>query len=709
MTGDDPLMDARPFYQYARHFAPWRELWGQIPLAEELGNVEARQGYERRLKLCLASLERMESSGKLDLRLNLLYVQVLGELGRWDEAHAKLRRFEAAEPLRKKEFLLAHAALYKAQQDWEMVYETLSDYLRQEGFPPLTVWMDMAGTGMSLGMGNLALGALEEVRAKFPESEEWRLAMAGVLGYYGFPEEALFLVNSMKKPAHASVRARLMMETGRLVEADKLVVVEQLGDLGVAKRQTELLPPAEWAVEWRGGKMKDEDYAREKEQLRNRTTPFLKQLTALKRNWFESKGEGGSSNPATWEAAGRDRREKALSLIELAFLLLRQGRGEEAAKAADKAIDHAPEWSLSWRLATIASKDPVLAEKAIATCPWDSELWLGYIVTGIKSGKGAAWATQEISRVVSEKRFSPGTLVRAGDFLLRKDMTNAACEAARAAIKDGQGLLPAYMLGMLCGIKTKDRDWAIQCARNGAEQALEPWPFYKIIVALKGKRGVRDPDVARSLEALAAKYPKERIWGERLGELYFLQGQTGRAVGLLEDALAREQGEKGASVRTFLMAAEAARREGDLARAVRILRSAKARYPKDQNVLNNLVYNLAQNLTTLAEAKTLLPDLIEQAHDSFAVYDTAALVYTKSGDLKLAETYMRKALKYVKSSEYAWLEVYLNAAETQMRLGSFKEARESLNLVMKTPERTHEVDARARDLQNELARRERGL
>jgi predicted Zn-dependent protease len=216
-----------------------------------------------------------------------------------------------------------------------------------------------------------------------------------------------------------------------------------------------------------------------------------------------------------------------------------------------------------------------------------------------------------------------------------------------------------------------------------------------------------DPDVVRALEGLAAQYPQERIWSERLGEMYFLQGQTDRAIGVLEDAIAREQGGRHASPRTYLMAAEAARREGNQNRAVRILQMAMGRYPNDPNVLNNLVYTLAQEAGTLAEAKALLPRLIEKGRDDFAVNDTAALVYLRAGDLKRAEEHMRKALTYVKSGDYAWLEVYLNAAEMQIRLGKFKEARESLGLVMKTAERSADVDARARDLQNELTRRER--
>jgi tetratricopeptide (TPR) repeat protein len=245
------------------------------------------------------------------------------------------------------------------------------------------------------------------------------------------------------------------------------------------------------------------------------------------------------------------------------------------------------------------------------------------------------------------------------------------------------------------------------CARVGSEQALEPWPFYKLIVGLKTRAGSKDPDVVRALEGLAAEYPSENIWSERLGEVYFLQGQTERAMGVLQDAIAREQGQKKASPRTYMLAAESARCEGKPGRAVSILRLARNRYPDDINVLNNLAYSLAQAQESIGQALALVPDLLGKGGEDFAILDTVALIYLRSGDLKAAELYMKKAITRVKKGDYAWIEVYLNAAETQIKLGKFKEARESLNLVMKTPERSPAMDARAKELQGELTLRER--
>jgi tetratricopeptide (TPR) repeat protein len=579
--------------------------------------------------------------------------------------------------------------------------------MRLDSHPSLTVCLDQANAAMAMAIGPYAMGIMEEARVDFPESGEWTLAMAGLWNYFGFPEESLFLINGLSIPPPPAVKALLMMATGRVVEGQRIVNVENLADVPVPRKQTQLLAPAEWTVEWRGDVLKEADYAREAAALPAQKTPFLKGLNKLKTDWYAARGGRETSSVATWEGVGRDKREKALALSELTLLLMRQGRRQEAVAPACRSLDLMPAWSLLWRLKIILSNDVGVVENALKACPRDSEIWLAYMVRNIQSGRNAAWADQVVDQAVRARQYSPATLVRAGDYLIRQGMTNAACQAARSAIKDGQGLLPAYVLGVQCAIKTKNMGWAVACARTGAEQALEPWPFYKLIVGLKNREGVRDPDVVRALEGLAAQYPSEKVWVERLGEVYFLQGQTDRAMGVLQDAIAREQGQKSASPRVYLLAAEAARCEGNSMKAINILRLARNRYPDDLNVLNNLAYGLAQTPDTVGQALALVPTLMEKGGEDFAILDTVALVHLRAGDLKAAETFMKKAISRVKKGDYAWIEVYLNAAEAQMKLGRLKEARASLNLIMKTPARSPTMDARARELQNELTLRER--
>jgi len=704
----EAMIDAKPFFQLAAGQSPWKELWGRIPMANELGGLITREGYERQLKLCLAALNTMESRKALDLRLKLLWGRVLGELGRWDEAHEKLNSFERqAASQQHALFLMAHADLYKAQDDWEMSYEMLSEYVRTVSHPPLTVWLDLAHAAMSLDLGSFAMECMEEARRDYPESEEWSLAMAGMWSFFGYSEEALFVVNNMKHAPHPALRARLLLATGRIAEGQKLVLVENLSDITVPKRQTELLPPAEWALEWRGGKIADEDYTLERKALKPRQTPFLKSLQATKAAWYAANGRGTTSELAKWTDIGRDSREKALALGELTILLMRQNRTNEAALAITKALEFRPASGLLNRLNVLLKKDAKTADKALAAQPLDGELWLAYLVSHVRENAPPAWVDREIQKAINNNIYPPGTLVRAGDFLLRHNYTNAAGIAARTSIKTGQGLLPADVLGVTTAIKIKDYPWALLCARAGSEHALEPWPFYKIIIGLKIRSGKADPDVIRALEGLAAHYPEDRIWAESLGEVYFQKGQTDRALGVLEDALAREVGNKQALPRTFLLAAESARREGHIPRAIKILKAAYVRYPDDMNVLNNLIFTLAQDPMYVTDALALLPTLLNTQKDDFAIHDTAALVYMRAGNLSEAEKHMLQAITLVKKGDYAWLEVYLNAAEAQIRLGKLREARESLSLILKTPERSSIIDARARELQDELSRKER--
>jgi len=703
----EAMIDAKPFLQLAAGQSPWKELWKRIPLANELGGLITREGYEKQLRLCLEALKKIEVQRTLDTRLKLLWGRVLGELGRWDEAHEKLNSFERQTSHQHPLYLIAHADLYKAQGDWEMCYETLSEYVRTESHPPLTVWLDLAHAAMSLDLGSYAMECMEEARHDYPESEEWSLAMAGMWSFFGFSEDALFVVNNMKHTPHPSLRARLLLATGRLEEGQKLILVENLSDIAMPKKQTEMLPPAEWALEWRGGQLADEDYAFEQKALKPRHTPFLKALQTTKAAWYDAKGQGTTSQLSTWTSIGRDKREKALALGELTLLLLRQSRTNEAAITLAQALAFQPTSGLLNRLNVLLRKDVETATRALATQPLDGELWLAYLVTKVRAGALSAWADREIRKAVDDHLYPPATLVRAGDLMLRNNLTNAASMAAHAAIKEGQGLLPADVLGVTTALKIKDNTWALACARAGTEHALEPWPFYKIIIGLKIRSTTTDPDTIHALEGLSAHYPEESIWAERLGEVYFQKGQTDRALGILEDALAREVGQKQAVPRTYLLAAESARREGNIPRAIKILKAAFVRYPTDMNVLNNLIFTLAQDPMFVSEAVALLPTLLNTQKNDFAIHDTAALVYMRSGNLNEAEKHMQQALNLVKKGDYAWLEVYLNAAEAQLRMGKLREAHESLSLILKTPDRSSIIDARARELQDELSRKER--
>jgi tetratricopeptide (TPR) repeat protein len=558
-------------------------------------------------------------------------------------------------------------------------------------------------------MGPYAIGILDDAARTFPASDDLLQMTALTLGSFGLAEEALQKLSQMKVPADPAIRLRYLMATGRIKEGDRLAGSERLTALQFPRRQTELLMPAEWVIQWRGSMLAEADYERERQAMPARQIGFPAQVRALKDAWYRERGLGTTSDPAAWAAVGRDAGEKAMALNELTLLLARQpGRQQEALAVARRAAALRPVWIALRRIeVALSGGAPDIVDAAFKACPWDANLWLAALIVRVKSHKDGAAPAAMVTQAIAARDRAPGTLVMASDFLLRQGMVEPAAAAAREAIARGQGLLPAYIMGLACAIKTRDTAWAVRCAREGADQALEPWPFYKIMVGLKSNDAKPDADLIRALAGLQTQYPEEGVWGERLGDAYFQRGQPDQAMSVLQESLRRAGTDKPPRVRTYLLAAEAARLEGKPTTAIRILEGARKDYPDDPNILNNLVYALAQDPATIRSAVALLPDLLKVGGGSFAVYDTAAVVSLRSGDLKAAGEYAAKAVNLVKKGDYAWHEVYLNAAETQIELGRYRDARQNLELVRKSPERSQATEARVRALLDTISRHER--
>jgi len=147
-----------------------------------------------------------------------------------------------------------------------------------------------------------------------------------------------------------------------------------------------------------------------------------------------------------------------------------------------------------------------------------------------------------------------------------------------------------------------------------------------------------------------------------------------------------------------LMAAEAARLEGKAGTAVGLLDAAHNMHPEKVNILNNLIYNLAQNNETLPRAKQLLPGLLELEDESFAILDTAALVHLRSGEVAQAGRYMSRALDRLQNDDYGALEFRLNAAEIEFRLGHPERALEHLEYIRSAPDVSELVEVSSKEL-----------
>jgi Tfp pilus assembly protein PilF len=663
------------------------------------------------LDLCLAELQRLDGTQALTPRMETIYGTALEMAGRTDVAHARLDRQAQLHPEKQQEILLQHAGLYERAGDWQQAYEALRKYLAGSGGQvDLAASLQLANSLLHLNMGIQAMTVVESLRKEFADSDQLRSAMGAIWDFYGFKEEALFTLSQIKDMQNTLVMAHLLYDTGRFKEAAQIAKAAGITDMPEpqASKQAAFLPPAEWAVAWQGTQLAADDYAKEYERqaaaLKGSTSPFIHDLTALKAGWFQTKGAAESSAISKWAAVGRDPMEQAVALNELTLLLARQGKRAAALESAVRAVSLCPGSAMMRRIEiALSNGDRKLVEAARQACPADSEIWLADLVTRSRVDSSGAWGLAAIKEATRQNAFSAGTIIRAGDLLLKAHMTNAACEAAQVAIANCRGFLPAYVLGLRCALMSGDKKWATACVLNASQTAVAPWPFYKILVSLKARDKAVDSDMIMALENLNQQFPGETRWAEELGDVYFAQGRMDNALAVLDTTI--EKDGQNMNLRALLIAAESARLEGKPSRAMEILKTASAKYPDDVNVLNNLIYYLAQNPQTLPEARTLLPRALKLAGDNFAVLDTAAAVYSRCGEAEKAEEYMNRALKLAERGDYAWAELNYNAAEIEVAVGKLDEARRALNLVLNDERRTALVDAKARELQQRIDER----
>jgi len=629
-------------------------------------------------------------------------------LGQHDEAHAKLDEIMGKYPRKKDEVLFQHAAFYGQQGRYQDAYEALVKCGAGLGSPSLNARLMLVNALMNLNLGIYAMEVAEGARGDFPGSPHVAVSVAAIWDFFGFREQALFTLRNAQPDAGSPALADLLYRTGRFHEAEKMS--RALGtrierDLS-RRKQLLAAAPAELAVTkcWRPPLTAEEAVSittRIEEEFGETTSPFIRRLHLLMIDWHKARGGGKTSDLEAWRAAGRDIMEEAAVLHRLGVLLARQREYEKATAAVEQALERLPRSAILWRIMiALTGGEPKIVSKARSTCPVDPEIWLAELVTRMRDEGPGDWVAEAVNRAAEEKSFAVETMVRAGDFFLRKGMPEVAISAARDAMARSQGYLPAHVLGLRSSLAIRDSKTALSCALNCVDNALDPTPFYKTIVRIKSFDKSTDADIVTALEYLQERHPDELEWSERLGTVYFQKGDTRRSLNVLLPVISERI--KGVRVESVVMAAEAARLEGEEVKAIRLLQAAYAEHPEDLSVLNNLAYSLAQNSRTAGLALELLPRLLALGGNSFAVLDTAAVVCLRCGDLASAKVYMERALAALEGGEYLSEEVNLNAAEILLRSGELEEAKEKLRLVRGMPGRSHLVDMRARELLAEI-------
>ncbi|MBA4388897.1 MAG: hypothetical protein C0404_13015, partial [Verrucomicrobia bacterium] len=518
---------------------------------------------------------------------------------------------------------------------------------------------------------------------------------------FGYKDQALFALSRGDRVFDSALSAQMLYDTGRVREAETLArrLGAKLARSRTGSPQRAFLPQAEnavsieqWPAPLTAEQMKAE--ARQAElRAQEAQSPFMASLEKLTAGWLDAAGQADVSAQDRWAASGRNNLEKGAALHRLVMLSARQRHYGQASSAVDRALVHLPRSPVLWRMRIALGRTPGDVDRARSMCPDDPEIWLAAIVTRFAKDGPGAWAAEEARKAVAARNLPAEAMIRAGDFMLRHGMPEAAAACAKDVMAKSPGFVPASVLGMRCALATQDLKWATECALNGAANGLDPSPFYKAVVAIGAARNITDMSVVAALEFLHGRYPGESEWAERLAFAYFNRGDYRRASVLLLPVVERG---RGAGVEAMLVVAEALRLEGEDGRAVEILEAARKAHPESLSVLNNLVYNLARGRHTAGRAMELLPELIAKAGDRPSICDTAALTYMRNGQLERASAYMEKALKQTARGSYAALETELNAAELLLLTGDLRQAKQKLEAIRRNAGCPPLVDVEAR-------------
>ena len=699
------VVDLRPIKTMTQDVWPFKRLWRNVPLGEDLDTprLEAHQG--RFLARVLEQLKQREVAGTLTKRDYIVYPSVLSAIGLYDEAHEKLDELAEKFEKLKAMALLQHAELFDRESRWQESYEASREYVQVADFRELKGDLFYINALLNLGFGVGALHVSQSLSARFPDHERLPVVEAAVWDIFGHYEQAYHLLRNRSAEIALYPTARLAVLTGRMLEAERLhkligvpIIRENISsEQGLVPLIAEAtLTRARWA------KAPDlatdaADAATYLDLAKNSTNAFLRQSYVLKAQWLKSQGRGKSGQWQTWERLGRDAVEKADLLHHVAIMAARHGAFSAAMAAESQAIEHFPNSPVLHRnMIALSEGDIERIESARLACPTDGEIWLADLMSRIRAGQKKDAIGPFVAKALRDGDFPAPIWVRAGDLCLRNDMVDIASEIATRAVAEANGLLSAYALALQCALQKDDTVLASEMARKGVDNAFDPTVFYKAIVWIKTTGVEEDGDMISALEYLRNEFPKDTEWAEHLSHVFFQKGDTKRALSILEPVMGSDVREL--RVRSVRLAAEAARQQGQRLKAIRILESALKSSPDDLGVLNNLIYNLAMVPNGVPRALELLPKLVDSGDNSFVILDTIAMVYLRSGDLDRARVYMDQAMDKIRDDAYSGTETRLNHAELLVALGQFPEARSRILDIRKRPDISPNLDARAKRL-----------
>jgi exosortase/archaeosortase family protein len=732
-------IDILPYLRLARQLPDWRPLLPAIPAHADLLAGDAAHNPERWRQKALDGFLAREQAGTLTLELQYAFIRLLDQMDRLPDVRKRLEALSAAIPSTARQNQVLLSEVLERHGDWVGVYETLRAYPRaEEKDLQLAPLLRLAEAESRLELGLAALHTAALTARLYPDSSQAAGVQAIVLNRFDSSEQALFALTKPRVRHQRSLdflEARLLYQTERYAEAQDFCrsVMIPPAEVNWDLPQAYTLPPAELCALWQWTALPtDQDFVRNaavlSTNLTQTTCPFLKDLMTLWLRCYHDTEQGRSAavgpgplpsstaradafiwSASAWQSIGRDRVEKAIAVNQLTILLAWQRRFREALDASELATNFLPDSPLLWRIRiSLSSANINVTREARRHCPDDGEIWLSELTTRTQADLGRsgstnrltymriphpqvpgdpgfqAWVVSNVTGAATSGLYSPATLARAAEYLLRGGLVDAGLPAAREAFQHARGLLPVSLVGMRYALRTADREWALACTRAALRAALRPPPrFYEKLVKLRTEEadlGI-DGEMVQALRELTRADPDNPLWAQMLGYVRFRRGGWEIVDSMTQMTLALE---RGATNRTpFLIAAEASRLLGNVDRAADILRQGLRIHPDDTAMLNNLAYVLSFQPDSREEVFAILPRLEARSDGQPAILDTLATVRLRTGQFESAEQTIGELLRQVEAGSHPWFRARTLLAELRMQEGKPHEAQALLQETLK--------------------------
>ena len=643
----EPDIDLKPYFLLAHALPRYAAFAQSIPFGKELARADLRPVRLQKLQEAVQEFESRQAAGALSLAQRFEYAHALSMAGRLDEAVAGLNRIIHDYP---QEALACHTLLalfYEQRGAWQEVYEALRPFAGENADSQVVPLLLLSETYRRFHMLPAALEAAQAAFEKNPDSLSAQI-LAEALLQNGKAEAALGRLAAYPVGYSQDIdklRIQALFQTQRYTAiVNEVQPPWRFPILPLPETQSLRLAAAEDACS--GPLFLNPSPAAFAAAAMNAATlsqstqnPFM---SSLAKEWLKTR-PGVPVDLAAWEACGRNPREKATALHQLALLSLHQGEKAVAVTALQAAIRHMPGSAPLWQgCIALSGKDAAVIRAARTACPDDEDIWLAELVARIEdqplvaSPDMEARLQQELNAIAP--RLSAAALVRAGEFLERHGLLKAANLAAQLAEPKANGSLPVYVFAERRALAAGDHQLAIDALRRAMNAAVQPPLFFHEtfarLLAMEYPLGTSD-ETSRTLQTLINEEPENPLWLQIQGYLFLQRGGMDLPGAFRQAAAAVKAGATNAT--PFLVAAEAARRLGDIPNAIAMLREGLRHHPDHLAMQNNLVDLLSLAPATLAQAGPLLTDLLMRAPADPAILDTAAGVYLQQSQFKEAE------------------------------------------------------------------------